>query len=70
MAKEGQTADDWLGSQGLSEYNIVHIQGTTSSAAQVGRTGALDAKAAENDDMAKSAGFGPECDYKTAALKR
>ena len=49
MAKEGQTAVDWLASQGLSEYNIVHIQGTMGSAAQVGRTGALDTKVAEND---------------------
>ena len=49
MAKEGQTAVDWLASQGLSEYNIVHIQGTMGSAAQVGRTGALDTKVAEDD---------------------
>ena len=49
MAKEGQTAVDWLASQGLSEYNIVHIQGTMGSAAQVGRTGALDAKVAKDD---------------------
>lgn len=44
MAKEGQTAVDWLASQGLSEYNIIHIQGKMGTAAQVGRTGALDAK--------------------------
>lgn len=44
MAKEGQTAVDWLASQGLSEYNIIHIQGQMGTAAQVGRTGALDAK--------------------------
>ena len=49
MAKEGQTAVDWLASQGLSEYNKVHIQGTMGSAAQVGRTGALDTKVAEDD---------------------
>ena len=49
MAKEGQTAVDWLASQGLSEYNIVHIQGTMGSAAQVGRTGALDTKVAKDD---------------------
>ena len=27
MDKEGQTAVDWLDSQGLDEYNIIHIQG-------------------------------------------
>ncbi len=48
MAKEGQTAVDWLKSQNLSEYNIIHIQGVMGSAAQQGRTGALD-DAAAND---------------------
>ncbi|MDE5931790.1 MAG: ABC transporter substrate-binding protein [Lachnospiraceae bacterium] len=48
MAKEGQTAVDWLKGQGLSEYNIIHIQGLMGSAAQVGRSGALtDTAAAE-----------------------
>lgn len=42
MDAEGQTAVDWLTDQGLSEYNIIHIQGVMGSAAQVGRTGALD----------------------------
>ena len=42
MAKEGQTAVDWLKSQNLSEYNIIHLQGVMGSAAQQGRTGALD----------------------------
>ena len=50
MAKEGQTAVDWLASQNLSEYNIIHIQGNMGSSAQVGRTGALDTKVAENDN--------------------
>ncbi len=45
MAKEGQTAVDWLASQNLSEYNVIHIQGVMGSAAQQGRSGALDAKA-------------------------
>ena len=27
MAKEGQTAVDWLKGQGLSEYKIIHLQG-------------------------------------------
>ena len=46
MAKEGQTAVDWLKSQNLSEYNIIHLQGVMGSAAQQGRTGALDDAAA------------------------
>ena len=45
MAKEGETAVAWLASQNLPEYNIVHIQGAMGSAAQVGRSGALVAKA-------------------------
>lgn len=48
MAKEGETAVNWLKSQNLSEYNIIHIQGTIGSSAQVGRTGALD-DAVKND---------------------
>ncbi len=48
MAKEGETAANWLKDQGLSEYNIIHIQGQMGSAAQVGRSGALlDMAAAE-----------------------
>ena len=46
MDKEGQTAVDWLASQNLSEYKVVHIQGVMGSAAQQGRSGALDKKAA------------------------
>ncbi len=46
MAKEGQTAVDWLASQGLEEYNIIHIQGVMGSSAQIGRSGALDEKVA------------------------
>ena len=42
MAKEGQTAVDWLKGQGLSEYKIIHLQGGMGSAAQQGRSGALD----------------------------
>ena len=44
MDKEGQTAVEWLENQGLEEYNIIHIQGVMGSAAQQGRTGALDEK--------------------------
>ena len=48
MAKEGQTAVDWLKGQNLSEYKIIHLQGVMGSAAQQGRTGALN-DAAAND---------------------
>jgi len=44
MAQEGKTAVDWLASQKLPAYNIIHIQGVMGSAAQIGRSGALDAK--------------------------
>ena len=50
MAKEGETAVNWLASQGLEEYNIIHIQGVMGSAAQIGRTGALDDMVAANDN--------------------
>ena len=42
MDKEGETAVNWLKDQALPEYNIIHIQGVMGSAAQQGRTGALD----------------------------
>ena len=42
MDKEGETAVNWLADQGLDEYNIIHIQGVMGSAAQQGRSGALD----------------------------
>ena len=48
MDKEGQTACDWLKAQNLDEYNIVHIQGVMGSAAQQGRSGALDAAVASD----------------------
>ena len=46
MAAEGQKAVDWLAGQNLAEYNIIHIQGAMGSAAQQGRSGALDEKVA------------------------
>ena len=46
MAKEGETAVNWLKDQKLSEYNIIHLQGVMGSAAQQGRSGALDAAVA------------------------
>ena len=50
MAFEGENTVKWLESQGLDEYNIIHIQGVMGSAAQKGRSGALAAKVAENDN--------------------
>ncbi|MCI8652142.1 MAG: substrate-binding domain-containing protein [Angelakisella sp.] len=50
MPAEGKTAVDWLAAQGLSEYNIIHIQGHMGSDAQLGRTGALDEKVAAEDN--------------------
>lgn len=47
MNKEGETAVNWLADQGLDSYNIIHIQGVMGSAAQKGRSGALDAMAKE-----------------------
>ena len=46
MALEGETAVNWLASQNLDEYNVIHIQGVMGSAAQIGRSGALDTKVA------------------------
>ncbi|PXX49653.1 monosaccharide ABC transporter substrate-binding protein (CUT2 family) [Hungatella effluvii] len=49
MNKEGETAVNWLADQGLDEYNVIHIQGVMGSAAQQGRTGALDTKVAADN---------------------
>lgn len=50
MKKEGETASNWLKDQNLEEYNIIHIQGVMGSAAQKGRSEALD-------EMAKAEGW-------------
>ncbi len=42
MAKEGENTVAWLASQNLKKYNIIHIQGVMGSAAQKGRSGALN----------------------------
>ena len=47
MANEGDLAVEWLLAQGLDEYNVIHIQGAMGSDAQLGRTSALDAAAAD-----------------------
>ena len=44
MAQEGKTAVEWLAKQNLAEYNIIHIQGVMGSAAQIGRSGAVNDK--------------------------
>ena len=48
MDKEGETAVAWLEGQNLDEYNVIHIQGVMGSAAQKGRSGALDNKVASD----------------------
>ena len=47
MAKEGENSVNWLLSQGKDELNVIHIQGVMGSAAQQGRSGALDQAAAD-----------------------
>ncbi|MCF0242327.1 MAG: ABC transporter substrate-binding protein [Treponema sp.] len=47
MAMEGAQAVAWLVNQNLPEYNIIHLQGVMGSAAQIGRTGALDKEVAK-----------------------
>lgn len=49
MAKEGETAVKWLVGQNLDTYKIIHLQGVMGSAAQQGRTGALDDQVAADD---------------------
>ena len=41
MANQGDTAVAWMKAQKLDEYNVIHIQGQVGSAAQIGRTAAL-----------------------------
>ncbi len=50
MDAEGKTAVDWLATQDLESFKIVHIQGQMGSAAQVGRTGALQSKVDAEDN--------------------
>ena len=50
MANQGKLAVEWLIAQNLEAYNIIHIQGAMGSDAQLGRTGALDAQVAANDN--------------------
>ena len=41
MAKEGETAVEWLKNQNLDKYEVIHLQGVMGSAAQKGRSDAL-----------------------------
>ena len=50
MNREGSTAVAWLERQGLAEYRILHIKGQPGSAAQLGRSGALEAKCADEEN--------------------
>ena len=50
MEKEGENAVIWLESQNLDSYNIIHLRGAMGSAAQKGRTRALNAKVEEADN--------------------
>ncbi|MBR6880749.1 MAG: substrate-binding domain-containing protein [Clostridiales bacterium] len=50
MEAAAQSGVAWLASQGLREYNIIHLQGVLGSLAQTSRTGPLDEKVASNDN--------------------
>ncbi len=50
MANQGKLAVEWLIAQNLEAYNITHIQALMGSDAQLGRTGALDAQVAANEN--------------------
>ena len=50
MNREGSAAVAWLENQGLPEYGILHIKGQPGSAAQLGRSGALEVKCAEEEN--------------------
>ncbi|MBQ6039491.1 MAG: substrate-binding domain-containing protein [Oscillospiraceae bacterium] len=47
MDKEGETAVEWLKGQNLDKYEIIHLQGVMGSAAQKGRSKALNTAADE-----------------------
>lgn len=42
MVMQGETAVNWLSEQNFSEYNIIHIQGVIGTAAQIGRSQAVE----------------------------
>lgn len=60
MDAEGARAVDWLKNQNLEKYEIIHIQGEMGSAAQRGRTGALQTEVDSNDKWTLVAQQGAE----------
>ena len=50
MYQEGLNSVAWLEAQGLDEYKIIHIQGVMGSAAQIGRSQALEEMVEANDN--------------------
>lgn len=60
MDKEGETAVTWLKGQNLDKYEIIHIQGEMGSAAQRGRTGALQTQVDGDDNWTLVAQQGAE----------
>jgi simple sugar transport system substrate-binding protein len=50
MYQEGLNSVNWLESQGLDDYKIIHIQGVMGSSAQIGRSQALDEMVEANDN--------------------
>ncbi len=66
MEKEGQLAVEWLESQDLSEYNILHIQGVMGSSAQIGRGMPLDNKADSDSDWNITLESTADWDYESA----
>ena len=50
MEAAAQSGVAWLASQGLREYNIIHLQGVLGSLAQTSRTGPLDERVASNNN--------------------
>lgn len=50
MENQGKNAVTWMKTLDMPVLNIIHIQGQIGSAAQIGRTGPLDAEIAVNPD--------------------
>ncbi len=50
MEKEGETAVKWLTDQKLDKYQIIHLQGAMGTAAQQGRTKAMEEAVKANDN--------------------
>lgn len=50
LTKQGEMAVNWLASQSLGEYKVLHLQGLKGSPAQAGRTAPLEAKASADSN--------------------